>query len=162
MNLTDVFHGVKAHKRRKRLGRGSASGLGKTAGRGQKGLGSRTGANVLRGFVGGQAQLKERLPKVGFNNVVHTTIYLPVNLDFLEKNFEAGEVVDVASLRAKGFGVRRGDVIKLLGSGDLNKKLTVKVHNISKSAREKVEKAGGSVELLKLSEKAGKVKDSAE
>lgn len=158
MNLTDVFNAVKAHKRRKRIGRGAGSGHGKTAGRGQKGLGSRTGANYLRGFIGGQTQLKERLPKVGFNNALYTVIYLPVNLDYLQDNFADGEVVDVKSLREKGFTVRRGDLIKVLGQGDLSRKLTVKVNAVSAAAKEKIEKAGGSVELVPATEKAGKVR----
>lgn len=159
MNLTDVFNSVQGHKRKKRVGRGAGSGHGKTAGRGQKGLGARTGANYLRGFVGGQTQLKERLPKVGFNNAVHQTKYLPVNLDWLSLNFENGDVVDVKTLREKGFGVRRGDVVKVLGYGEIDKKLTIKTHAVSKTAREKIEKAGGSVELTPLAEKAGKVRE---
>ena len=162
MNLTDVFNNVTAHKRKKRVGRGAASGAGKTAGRGQKGLGSRTGANYLRGYVGGQTQLKERLPKVGFNNVVHATTYLPVNLDWLDKRFADGDVVDFKSLCAKGFSVRRGDLVKVLGHGELTKKLTVKVNGISKTAKDKIEKAGGSVELIPVTQKAGKVKEDAE
>ena len=157
MNLTDVFNKVTAHKRKKRVGRGAGSGFGKTAGRGQKGLGSRTGANYLRGYVGGQTQLKERLPKVGFNNVVHATTYLPVNLDWLNENFADGDVVEFNTLRDKGFGIRRGDLVKVLGHGDLTRKLTVKVNAVSKTARDKIEKAGGSVEMI--AEKAGKVND---
>ena len=160
MNLTDVFNSVTGHKRKKRIGRGAGSGHGKTAGRGQKGLGSRTGANYLRGFVGGQTQLKERLPKVGFNNVVHGTNYLPVNLDWLDQNFADGETVDFKTLREKGFTVRRGDLVKVLGHGDLTKKLSVKVNAASKTAKDKIEKAGGSVELIPA-EKAGKVKGEA-
>ena len=162
MNLTDVFNSVTGHKRKKRIGRGAGSGHGKTAGRGQKGLGSRTGANYLRGYVGGQTQLKERLPKVGFNNAVHATTYLPVNLDWLENNFDNGETVEFKTLRDKGFGVRRGDLVKVLGYGDITKKLTVKVNGISKTAKEKIEKAGGTVELIPVTQKAGKVKEAAE
>jgi large subunit ribosomal protein L15 len=161
MNLTDVFNSVEGHKRKKRIGRGAGSGHGKTAGRGQKGLGSRTGANFLRGYVGGQTQLKERLPKVGFNNVVHETKYLPLNLDWLEENYGAGETVDFKTLREKGFTVRRGDLVKVLGHGDLTKKLAVKVNAASKTAKEKIEKVGGSLELIPA--EAGKVKaESAE
>ncbi|MCD7897684.1 MAG: 50S ribosomal protein L15 [Planctomycetaceae bacterium] len=158
MNLADVFNAVTGHKRRKRIGRGAGSGHGKTAGRGQKGFGARSGHNRLRGFVGGQTQLKERLPKVGFNNVNHATIYLPINIDWLNNNFEDGETVDVASLRKNGMTIRRGDLVKVLGHGDLTKKLTVKVNAVSKTAKEKIEKAGGSVEVL--TEKAGKVKET--
>ncbi len=161
MNLTDVFHNVKAHKRRKRIGRGAGSGHGKTAGRGQKGLGSRTGANYLRNFVGGQTQLKTRLPKVGFNNANYATVFLPVNLDFLEQNFENGDVVEVKTLREKGFGIRRGDLVKVLGHGDLTKKLTVKANAVSATAKEKIEKAGGSVELIEITVAAGRVKENA-
>ncbi|MDR0361273.1 MAG: 50S ribosomal protein L15 [Planctomycetota bacterium] len=161
MNLTDVFNSVKAHKRRKRIGRGAGSGHGKTAGRGQKGLGSRTGANYLRGFIGGQTQLKNRLPKVGFNNAVHATVYQPVNLAFLDAHFENGETVDFQTLRARGVQIRRGDLVKVLGAGELGKNLTVKVNAISAAAREKVEKAGGTVELIPVAQKAGKVKDAS-
>lgn len=160
MNLTDVFNKVAAHKRKKRVGRGAGSGSGKTAGRGQKGLGSRTGANYLRGYVGGQTQLKERLPKVGFNNAVHATVYLPLNLDWLNENFADGDVVELKTLRDKGFGVRRGDRVKVLGHGDLEKKLTVKVNAVSRTAREKIEKAGGSVEVIP--EKAGRINAKAD
>ncbi len=131
---------------------------GKTAGRGQKGLGSRTGANYLRGFVGGQTQLKERLPKVGFNNAVHAVVYQPVNLAWLNDNFADGDVVDFATLREKGMTVRRGDLIKVLAHGEIAKKLTVKVNAASKSAKDKIEKAGGTVELIAVSVAAGKVK----
>lgn len=162
MNLTDVFNSVTGHKRKRRIGRGAGSGSGKTAGRGQKGLGSRTGANYLRGYVGGQTQLKERLPKVGFNNVVHTTTYQPINLDWLDKNFVDGDVVEFKTLRKASMGIRRGDLVKVLGHGDIGKKLTVKVNAISKTAREKIEKAGGSVELIPVTEKAGKIKNEAE
>ncbi|MDR3211948.1 MAG: 50S ribosomal protein L15 [Planctomycetota bacterium] len=158
MNFTDVFNAVSAHKRRHRVGRGAGSGSGKTAGRGQKGLGSRTGANYLRGYVGGQTQLKERLPKIGFNNAVHTTSYLALNLAFLDQNFADGEVVEIATLRAKGFTIRRGDLVKLLGRGELAKRLTIRVHAVSASARKKVEAAGGSLELLETSAVAGLVK----
>lgn len=161
MNLTDVFNNIKGHKRRHRVGRGAGAGSGKTAGRGQKGFGSRTGHNTLRGFVGGQTQLKTRLPKVGFNNAVHATIYVPVNLAFLDKNFANGDVVDYASLRGKGLSVRRGDLVKVLGAGDLGKKLTVKVNAVSSSAKAKIEKAGGSVELLEAGTTAGRVKPCA-
>ncbi len=161
MNLTDVFNAVTGHKRKRRIGRGAGSGSGKTAGRGQKGLGSRTGANWLRGFVGGQTQLKERLPKVGFNNANYAKIYLPVNLDWLNENYADGEVVDAKTLCEKGFTVRRGDMVKVLGHGDLAKKLTVKTHAVSKTAQEKIEKAGGSVDLTPIAQKAGKVKERA-
>lgn len=158
MNLNDVFNGVKARKRHKRVGRGAASGWGKTSGRGDKGLGSRTGGNYLRGFVGGQTQLKARLPKRGFNNAVHTTIYAPINIEFLEQVFDAGDVVDLGTLQSKGAGLRRGDLVKILARGELTKKLVVKANAISASAREKIEKAGGTVEILAADNVAAKLK----
>lgn len=157
MNITDVLSRVEGHKRKKRIGRGSGSGHGKTAGRGQKGLGARTGGNYLRGFVGGQTQLKEALPKVGFNNANHAKVYIPVNVGFLELNFKDGDVVDVKTLREAGVDIRRGNIIKILAFGDLTKKLTVKANAVSAAAKEKIEKAGGSVEIITT--KAGKVKE---
>lgn len=149
MNITDVNKSVKGHKRRRRVGRGAGSGAGKTSGRGQKGLGARAGANVLRGFLGGQTQLKERMPKRGFNNAVFTTEYVPVNLAMLEDRFDEGAEVDIIALKEKGVTIRRNDKVKILGSGDVTKKLTVKAHAFSKSAVLKIEKAGGAIEVIK-------------
>lgn len=148
MNITDVNKKVKGHKRRRRVARGAASGWGKTAGRGMNGLGSRAGANRLRGYVGGQKRLMERIPKRGFNNAVFAKQYVPVNVAELEKRFDANAEVTVESLRASGLTVGRDNKVKVLGSGDLSKSLTVKVHACSKSAREKIEKAGGKVEII--------------
>lgn len=148
MNILDVHQSVKAHKRRKRCGRGAASGLGKTSGRGQKGMGARSGANFLRGFVGGQTPLRQRFAKRGFNNAIFRVEYVPINLDLLESSFEGGAVVGPEELRAKGVTLRRGELIKILGRGELTKKLTVRAHAFSHSAREKIEKAGGKVEIL--------------
>jgi len=117
--------------------------MGKTAGRGQKGLGSRAGANYLRGYVGGQMQLKARLPKVGFNNAAFATVYVPVNLGWLGEVFEAGATVTPEAIGRNGVSVRRGDLVKILGSGRLEKPLTVHAHGFSKTAREAIEKAGG-------------------
>ncbi len=149
MNITDVNRSVSKHKAAKRRGRGKGSGLGKTAGRGQKGLGSRAGANYLRGFIGGQTKLMNRLPKRGFNNAVFKTLYAVVNLGALEERFKANDEVNPDTLKATGgVTLRRGEKIKILGSGDLSKPLTVKAHAFSKSAREKIEKAGGTVEVI--------------
>lgn len=148
MNITDVNKRVKAHKPGKRRGRGAASGLGKTAGRGQMGLGSRAGANWLTGFVGGQKRLMERIPKRGFNNAVFRTEYLPVNCADLEKGFEAGATVDLETLLKAGFNPGRDGKVKILGQGELSKSLTVKAHAFSKSAKEKIEKAGGTAEVI--------------
>jgi large subunit ribosomal protein L15 len=149
MNITDVNNSVKGHKRAKRRARGAASGLGKTAGHGSNGLGSRAGANFLKGYVGGQKSMMERIPKRGFNNAVFATLYLPINLALLEGLFADGDVVDRKSLAEKGVSVKRGELIKILGNGELSKKLTVKANAFSKSAKEKIEKAGGAVEVEK-------------
>ncbi len=149
MNITTINQSVKAHKARKRRGRGAASGLGKTAGRGQDGMGSRSGANYLKGFVGGQSPLRQRLPKRGFNNAVFRTAYVPVNLKLLEDRFAKGATVGLEELKAHGITLRRGEKVKVLGQGELTKKLTVKAHAFSKSAKEKIEKAGGAVEVIK-------------
>ncbi len=148
MNITDVNNSVKAHKDRKRRGRGAASGLGKTSGHGQKGMGARSGANYLKGFVGGQEPLRQRLPKRGFNNAEFRTEYLPINLAFLSEKFENGATVGLEELAGAGITLRRNDKVKILGNGELEKKLTVKAHAFSKSAQEKIEKAGGTVEVL--------------
>ena len=131
---------------RKRVGRGAGSGLGKTAGRGQKGQKSRSGGGVRLGFEGGQMPLTRRLPKRGFHNRFAKDIKI-VQVGDLAR-FEAGSVVDVAVLQDAGLIGKVGDGVKLLANGDLGHALTVKVNRISKSARAKVESAGGTVELV--------------
>ena len=148
MNIFELNHSVVGHPKRKRVGRGAASGLGKTSGRGNKGMGSRTGANYLRNFVGGQTQLKARFAKRGFNNKVFATMYVPVNLSWLDSAFEAGAEVTPESINEGGMNVRRGDLLKILGTGEISKALTIKAHAVSKSALAKIEKAGGKVEIL--------------
>ncbi len=134
--------------RKKRVGRGQGSGLGKTAGRGGKGQKARSGNMRFEGFEGGQSPLQRRLPKFGFNSP-NRTIYAVVNLSDLE-GFDAGTTVDVESLEKKGLVKGRYDGVKVLGSGSLTKKLTLRVHKLSTSAREAIEKAGGSAEELPL------------
>lgn len=134
-------------KNRKRVGRGPGSGLGKTAGRGQKGQKSRSGGGVHPRFEGGQMPLHMRLPKRGFHNKFAKHI-AEVNVGDLEERFEAGHVVDVEALTTAGLITKLGDGVKLLGKGTLSKALTVRVHRISKGARAQVEAAGGTVELL--------------
>jgi large subunit ribosomal protein L15 len=131
---------------RKRVGRGTGSGTGKTAGRGQKGQRSRSGGGVRLGFEGGQMPLTRRLPKRGFHNRFAKDIKI-VQVGDLSR-FEAGSVVDVAVLQEAGLVGRLGDGVKLLANGDLSHALTVKINRISKSARAKVEAAGGTVELV--------------
>lgn len=144
-----------SRKARKRVGRGEGSGLGKTSGRGQKGYGSRAGSKDRSHFEGGQTPTHMRLRKLRGPNKkmsmpfepfrTHTQ---PVNLRDLEKRFEAGADVNPETLAAAGLATRKNIDVKLLGNGKLNKKLTVRVHGASKSAREAVEAAGGTVELI--------------
>ncbi|HOY58906.1 MAG TPA: 50S ribosomal protein L15 [Verrucomicrobiota bacterium] len=131
---------------RKRVGRGESSGQGRTSGRGGKGQSARSGSSIRPSFEGGQMPLIRRMPKRGFNNVRHGTRYIPVNVDSLNR-FEDGARVDEAGLRAAGLAKGRGDGIKLLGDGELKRKLTVCVSAFSESARAKIESAGGACEL---------------
>jgi large subunit ribosomal protein L15 len=135
-----------AKHRRRRVGKGESSGLGKTSGRGNKGQKSRSGSSIRPGFEGGQMPLIRRLPKKGFNNSQFGNTYSIVNVGTLEERFSDGDTVDEASLRELGLVKgHRIDGIKVLGDGELSKKLTVNVDKVSASAREKIEKAGGSV-----------------
>src|SRR5256714_12513375 len=122
----------------KRLGCGESSGHGKTSGKGHKGQKARSGSSIRIGFEGGQMPLIRRLPKRGFNNAAFTTRYLPVNLEALN-SFDAGALVDESVLRDAGLANGKADGIKILGDGDLKKKLTVRAHAFSKSAKEKIE-----------------------
>lgn len=133
-------------KNRKRRGRGSASGLGCTAGRGNKGQKSRSGGYQLVGFEGGQMPLQRRLPKRGFTNIFKKS-YAIVNVGDLEKIFRAKSRIDAETLQAKGLVNKIGDGIKLLADGEVNKAYAVTVDKASKAAIAKIEKAGGSVTL---------------
>ena len=145
MNLHDLKPNRGAKHRRKRLGCGESSGLGKTSGRGHKGQKSRSGGGVRPGFEGGQMPLHRRLPKRGFNNTRFQDTIAIVNLQQLEAKFDDGATVDEESLRAVGLVTGQIDAIKVLGQGELTKKLTIKADAYSASAKEKIEKAGGSV-----------------
>lgn len=147
MRLHDLKPRPGAKHRRKRLGQGESSGHGKTSGRGGKGQTARSGSSIRIGFEGGQMPLIRRIPKRGFNNARHATTYIPVNVGELNR-FEDGARVDEAALRSSGLANGRGDGIKILGDGDLNKKLTVTAHSFSASARTKIEKAGGTCEVF--------------
>jgi large subunit ribosomal protein L15 len=130
----------------KRIGRGQGTGQGTTAGRGMNGQNSRSGGGVRLGFEGGQMPLYRRLPKRGFTN--HwAKEYAEVNVGDLEK-FEDGAVVDIELLMAAGIVKKPLDGVKVLGNGELTKKLTVKAEKFSKSAAEKIEKAGGKAEVI--------------
>ncbi len=131
-------------KQRKRLGRGQGSGHGKTAARGENGYKSRSGSSISPGFEGGQMPLHRRLPKRGFTNIFKTQ-FAVVNVEALDK-FEDGAMVDRQALLDNGLIGRKHSQVKLLGNGDISKKLTVKVDRISASARKKIEAAGGRVE----------------
>lgn len=135
-----------AVKGKKRKGRGPGSGLGKTCGKGQKGQKTRSGGGVRRGFEGGQTPLHRRLPKVGFNNPFSKDI-LTVNVQSLSR-FEAGAAVNPESLKAIGLVSGRHDGIKILGQGELDRALNVRAHAFSARAKEVIEKAGGTVELI--------------
>jgi large subunit ribosomal protein L15 len=146
MQLHDLAPAPGSTKDRKRKGRGHGSGLGKTAGRGYNGQKSRAGGGKSNGFEGGQTPLARRLPKLpGFNNI-NRVEYAPVNVDRLEALYSDGETVDGESLAAKGVIKRADALVKVLGSGELTKSLTVKVDKVSGSAAAKIEAAGGKVE----------------
>ena len=147
MRLHDLKPRPGAKHRRKRLGQGESSGHGKTAGRGGKGQTARSGSSIRIGFEGGQMPLIRRIPKRGFNNTRFGTRYLAVNLESLNQ-FEDGARVDVAALKAAGLANGPGDGIKILGDGDLTKKLTVCAHAFSASARAKIEAKGGACEVV--------------
>jgi large subunit ribosomal protein L15 len=146
--LNNLKRPVGSWHRKKRVGRGQGSGLGKTAGRGGKGQKARSGNMRFEGFEGGQSPLQRRLPKFGFTSP-NRTQYAVVNLADLE-GFDAGATVDVAALETRGLVKGRYDGVKVLGNGTLTKKLTVRAHKLSATAREAIEKAGGSVEELPL------------
>ncbi len=147
MNLNDVHHGIHKNKSRKRIGRGPGSGHGKTATRGHKGQGSRSGYSLSPLFEGGQMPLIRRIPKRGFNNQFADTV-ASINLGLLEKHFQSGEEVGPDALRAKRIVRGRYDQLKILGDGELTKSLKISAHKFSRSALEKIEKAGGTVELI--------------
>jgi large subunit ribosomal protein L15 len=147
MRLHDLKPRPGAKHRRKRLGQGESSGHGKTSGRGGKGQTARSGSSIRIGFEGGQMPLARRIPKRGFNNARFTTVYLPVAVETLNQ-FEDGARVDEAALRSLGEANGKSDGIKILGGGELTKKLTVVAHAFSASARTKIEAKGGTCELV--------------
>ena len=147
MKIDDVNRGINKHKRRKRIGRGPGSGWGKTASRGHKGAKSRAGYSRLAVFQGGAMPLVRRVPKRGFTNRWALEVFA-LNVRDLESNYAAGEAVTLESLKEKGLVSGKFDLVKILGDGELTKSLTVSAHRFSKSATEKIEKAGGKVEIL--------------
>lgn len=148
MDLTQVSTGIKKRKLKRRVGRGIGSGQGKTAGLGHKGQYASAGARLPSGlFEGGQMPLYRRFPKRGFSNAAFQKEYAIVNVSDLEV-FDAGTVVDMAALKSKRLVVGTFDGVRILGDGDLTKKLTVKADHFSKSAKEKIEKIGGTCDLI--------------
>jgi large subunit ribosomal protein L15 len=147
MNLHDVHRGVQTHKKRKRIGRGPGSGHGKTAGRGHKGARSRAGYSMHPAFEGGQMPVSRRVPKRGFNNPFGPKVKA-VNVADLEAAFSAGDEVTLDTLKARNLAKGRFDVLKVLGDGELKKKLKVTAHRFSKTAEEKIKAAGGEVVVL--------------
>jgi len=146
MKLHELSPPAKSRKSDKRLGRGVGSGWGKTAGRGTKGYNSRSGGGVRPGYEGGQMPIQRRLPKRGFTNIFKKKIAV-INLrDLLA--FESGSLVDEAALVKAGLVKGQKDGIKLLGHGEIQVALNIKLNQVSKSAREKIEAAGGSVEVV--------------
>ena len=144
-NLSNLRAPKNANTARKRVGRGMGSGMGKTSTRGHKGQGSRSGSSLMRGFEGGQMPLHRRLPKRGFTNIFRTE-YTVINLDRIA---ELG-VKEIAAddYRKLGLASSKKALIKILGSGELTTAVTIHAHKFSKSAQEKIEKAGGKVVLL--------------
>lgn len=149
MDLTTVSIGVHKRKPKRRVGRGIGSGHGKTCGRGTKGQYSNSGSEFPGPlFEGGQMPLYRRLPKRGFSHATWDKVYAVVNVGDLEARFEAGSVVDLPALKAKRLVVGTFDGVRILGDGALTKKLTVKAHHFSKSAAEKITRAGGTCETI--------------
>ena len=134
-----------ANKKRRIVGRGSSSGRGTTAGKGNKGQQSRSGGKTYIGFEGGQMPLYRRIAHRGFSNYPFKKEFVVVNVTLLEKKYSAGETVNKETLLAKGLISKVDALVKILGTGDLTKELTVEVDKVSASAKAKIEKAGGSV-----------------
>lgn len=147
MKLHELSPAEGSKKAVKRIGRGPASGQGKTAGKGHKGQKARAGRGMRPGFEGGQMPLQRRIPKRGFNNIFAKEI-ATVNVSALGKAFEDGAVVDVNALIEKGLVKKALDGVKILGNGEISKKLTVKVNAYSDSAKQKIEAAGGKAEVI--------------
>jgi len=149
MDLTTVSQGVHRLKKKKRVGRGIGSGHGKTGSRGSKGQYASAGAKMFSSlFEGGQMPLFRRSPKRGFSHATWDIPAMEINVGDLEGVTQAGDAVYLAALKASGILKGKAEHLRVLGNGDLTKKLTVKAHHFTKSAREKIEKAGGKVELI--------------
>lgn len=147
MKLHELSPANGSTKERKRIGRGAGSGQGKTAGKGHKGQKARAGRGMRPGFEGGQMPLQRRIPKRGFVNIFRTEMAI-VNTASLEKAFNAGETVTIEALVEKGLVKKVLDGVKVLGNGELTKALTVQANAFSESAKQKIEAAGGKIEVI--------------
>ncbi len=147
MKLHELSPVAGSKKEVKRIGRGAGSGQGKTAGKGHKGQKARAGRGMRPGFEGGQMPLQRRIPKRGFNNIFAKEI-VSVNVSALDKAFNDGDVVDIAALKNAGLIKKELDGVKVLGNGEITKKLTVQVNAYSESAKQKIEAAGGKAEVI--------------
>lgn len=147
MKLHELQPAAGSVKDVKRIGRGHGSGQGKTAGKGHKGQKARSGGSIRPGFEGGQMPLQRRMPKRGFNNIFALE-FATVNVSELEKRFESGAVVDASALIESGALKNAKDGVKILGNGELTKSLTVKAVKFTAAAKEKIEKAGGTAEVI--------------
>ena len=147
MGLNNLKPADRSKFKKKRVGRGPGSGLGKTAGRGHKGAQSRSGYHFKRGFEGGQMPLHRRVPKRGFTNIFRIE-FAVVNVDRIAEVFEAGTVITPELLQEKGLVARNAEKVKVLARGDVAKALTIKAHKFSGKAAEKIAAAGGSTEVL--------------
>lgn len=147
MKLNSMYAPYGATKTRKRVGRGTSSGTGKTSGKGHKGQNARSGGGVRQGFEGGQLPLYRRLPKRGFSNAKFKTEYAVINLSDLN-NFDDGTVITPELLKEMGLVKNQLDGIKILGNGILEKKIIVKANKFSEIAKQQIEKLGGKAEVI--------------
>lgn len=150
MNLKTVCNKGIKHAERRRVGRGIGSGLGKTSGRGHKGWGARSGSSRRPGYEGGQMPIYRRVPKRGFSNARFRVDYTVINVETLAA-FNDGDVVDLETILERGLVSKSAPLLKVLGNGEFQKKLVVRAHKFSASAKTKIEQAGGSVEVLEAS-----------
>ncbi len=147
-NLHTLKNASRGRQSKRRVGRGAGSGLGKTAGRGQKGAGSRSGYKRRHTYEGGQFRLFMKLPTRGFSNARFRKEFEVINLEQVERLFEEGETVSEQTLRDRGFISGKIHGVKLLAKGDLNKKVTIEVHRASKQAQEKISSSGSTLSLI--------------
>jgi large subunit ribosomal protein L15 len=149
MDLSTVHQGIHKHKKKKRVGRGVGSGHGKTAGRGAKGQWASAGAKKPTPlFEGGQMQLFRRIPKRGFSHATWDKKYHVVNVGDLDAHFHDGDTVDPEALAKVGLAKGPADGVRILGNGDVSKKLTLRAHHFSKSAAQKIQARGGTIEVI--------------